>query len=630
MPFKLSPAVTIVEKDLVNIIPAVATSIGAFVGQFQWGPVLAIETMSSEIELLKTYGRPDSATYASWFSAANFLAYGNNLKVVRVVNTGARNAVASGTAVAINNETIWEAQYSDGSATVGSFAAKYPGVLGNSLKVSMADSATFEKILTGTFTALTNSAAILGSGTAFDTETHVGAVLYDLNGNLVGTVLSIADSLNLTLTANAETAVGGAGGVAHWEFHDLFDSAPSTSDYATRFGGSADEVHIVVADQNGAFTGVPGTILETFVGASKANDAKTEQGAVNYYKDVLATSQYAWWMDHPTNITGTAAWGSSAANAFKTLIGAESRQLSGGLDGAAPTDGQIQVGWDLFVNAESVDVNLLIAGPHSPAVGKYIIENIAEQRLDCVGFVSPLLSDVYNNVGSEADDVVTTRTDASFNVNSSYGVMDSNWKYQYDKYNDVFRWLPCNPDIAGLNAQVDNLFDPWYAAAGYTRGQIKNVVKLAWNPDITDRDTLFKNSINAIVSQPGLGTVLLGDKTLLAKPSPFDAINVRRLFIVLEKAVATAAKFMLFEFNDAFTRAQFRNMTEPFLRDVQGRRGVEQFLVVCDTNNNTEEVRINKNFVADIFIVPNYAIRNVQLNFIAVRGGGVTFTEIVS
>ena len=447
MPFKLSPAVSIVEKDLVNIIPAVATSIGGFVGEFQWGPVLSIETISSEAELLTIFGRPTSTTYASWFSAANFLGYANNLKIVRVVNTGARNAVASGTAVLINNDVEWEDIYSAGEGTVGAFAAKYPGVLGNSLKVSLCDSATFEKQLTGTFTALTNSPNILGSGTAFTTEVHIGSAIYDLNDVFVGTVLSITDDLNLVLTANAAAAVAGAGGQAFWEFHDLFDRAPATSEYCSRFGGSLDEVHIVVSDHNGAFTGEPGTILETFVGASKAVDAKTEQGAVNYYKDVLATSQYAWWMDHPTNVTGSAAWGSSSASTFKTLIGAESRLLSGGLDGATVTDGQIEAGWDLFVNPELVDVNLLIAGPHSPAVGKYIIENVAEARMDCIGFVSPLLSDVYNNVGGEADAVVATRIDSSFNVNSSYGVIDSGWKYQYDKYNDVYRWLPLNPDI---------------------------------------------------------------------------------------------------------------------------------------------------------------------------------------
>ena len=629
MPFQLSPGVVITEKDLTNIVPAVATSIGGFVGQFQWGPVLEIDTVSSEADILKSYGRPDAATFASFFSAANFLAYANNLKLVRVVDVGAKNAVVSGSAVLIKNLTDWEANYSLGQASVGAFAAKYPGILGNSIKVSMADSATYEKALTGTITAATNSTTVTGSGTAFTTETHVGAVLYNSSGVEIGMVLVITDDLHITLTANALVVVSGAGSnKAFWEFHDLFSSAPGISSYAASFGGSNDEVHIIVEDHDGAFTGTPGTILEQFVGASKAVDAKTDQGAGNYYLDILATSQFVWWMDHPTNVTGTAAWGSASSSAFKTLIGAESHHLVGGLNGGAVTDGEIEAGWDLFNNTELIDVNLLIAGPHSLAVAKYINEQIAQVRLDCVAFSSPLLASVYNNAGDEAADVVDDRNNASFNVNSSYGVMDSGWKYQYDKYNDVYRWLPLNPDIAGLCARTDSTNDPWWSPGGLNRGQIKNVVKLAWSPNQTDRDTLYKASVNPVVTFPGQGTVLWGDKTLQTKPSAFDRINVRRLFIVLEKAAATAAKFQLFEFNDAFTRAQFRNLVEPFLRDVKGRRGITDFLVVCDDSNNTSDVIDANQFVADIYIKPERSINFIQLNFIATRTG-VNFSEIV-
>jgi len=275
-----------------------------------------------------------------------------------------------------------------------------------------------------------------------------------------------------------------------------------------------------------------------------------------------------------------------------------------------------------------IDVNLLVTGPWGLTVSKYIIDNIAETRRDCVAFCSPSLAAVYNNVGDEAADIIAERVAGAFNANSSYGVLDSGWKYQYDKYNDKYRWVPLNPDVAGLCARTDNIAEPWFSPGGLNRGQIKNVVKLAYSPDKTDRDELYKKGINPVVSFPGEGTVLFGDKTLLAKPSAFDRINVRRLFIVLEKAIALAAKYQLFEFNDAFTRSQFRNLVEPFLRDVQGRRGIFDFRVVCDETNNTGEIIDTNQFVADIYIKPARSINFMTLNFIATRTG-VSFNEIV-
>ena len=558
MAFQLSPGVLVVEKDLTNVVPAVATSIGGFVGDFQWGPCFDPVTISSEIELVKTFGKPNDTVAASFFSAANFLSYSNNLKVVRAIGDSARNAVSTGTAVKINNETAWDANYASGQGAVGEFAAKYPGTLGNSLKVSMADSATF-------------------SG---------------------------------------------------WDYEDQFDSAPSTTTFVSNLGGADDELHIIVIDEDGLISGTQGAVLEKWVGVSKAADAKTEAGANNYYVEVLKGSKYIWWMDHTSSVeAGDTAWGSSAANTtFKTMTAVVSRSLTGGLNDS-PTDGELQQGYDLFANAELIDVNLLINGPHSLTVGEYIIDNIATVRLDCVVFVSPTLASVYNNAGDEADDIVSERG-GTFNVNTSYAVMDSGWKYQYDKYSDKYRWIPLNPDVAGLCARTDAIADPWFSPGGLNRGQIKNVVKLAYSPDKTDRDTLYKAGVNPVVSFPGEGTVLFGDKTLLAKPSAFDRINVRRLFIVLEKAIATAAKYQLFEFNDAFTRAQFRNLVEPFLRDIKGRRGIYDFRVICDETNNTGEVIDRNEFVADIYIKPARSINFISLNFIATRTG-VAFEEIV-
>ena len=240
-------------------------------------------------------------------------------------------------------------------------------------------------------------------------------------------------------------------------------------------------------------------------------------------------------------------------------------------------------------------------------------------------FVSPEQDDVVNNSGSESTTVITT---AGTYTKSSYAVMDSGYKYQYDKYNDVYRWVPLNGDIAGLCVRTDNERDPWFSPAGLNRGVIKNVVRLAWNPTKAERDELYKAGVNPVVTFPGEGTILYGDKTLLNRPSAFDRINVRRLFIVLEKSITKAARSSLFEFNDEFTRAAFVNIVEPFLRDVQGRRGIYDYRVVADTTNNTAEVIDQNQFVGDIYIKPARSINFIQLNFTAVRTG-VAFEEIV-
>jgi phage tail sheath protein FI len=555
MAFQLSPGVLVVEKDLTGIVPAVATSIGGYVGAFQWGPVNQITTISNEANLATTFARPNDTVAASWFSAANFLAYGNNLKIVRAVGSAARNAVTSGTAILIENEDQWEAEYRNGQAAVGEWAAKFPGALGNSLLVSVCDSSGF----------------------------------------------------------------------AAWAYRANFDSAPGTSDYLVNLDNASanDEMHIVVVDEDGLWSGVPGTVLEKFAFVSKGGDVKKSDGTNAFYREVLRGSRYVHWMDHPAGTN----WGSSAsASITYDGLGSDDFSLSGGVSADAPTDGNLQLGWDLFSNAEIIDVNLLFNGPNSLAVGQYMIET-AQERMDCIGFVSPQLASVVNNSGDEATDIITDR-DSVLNVNTSYGVMDSGWKYQYDKYNDVYRYIPLNADIAGLCARTDSVAEPWFSPGGLNRGQIKNVVKLAYSPDKTDRDELYKNGINPVVAFPGEGTVLFGDKTLLAKPSAFDRINVRRLFIVLEKAIATAGKYQLFEFNDVFTRAQFRNLVEPFLRDVVGRRGITDFRVVCDETNNTGEVIDRNEFIADIFIKPARSINFMQLNFIATRTG-VSFEEVV-
>jgi phage tail sheath protein FI len=331
-------------------------------------------------------------------------------------------------------------------------------------------------------------------------------------------------------------------------------------------------------------------------------------------------------MDHPTVGTN---WGTFATG--KTFVNTSSAltvSLAGGTNDFSATAAERQAGYALFANAEQYDISLVLAGRAGTAVANYIINNICETRLDCVAFISPedtVSGDIIIGSTSTQVDAIVAYRDAL--PSTSYAVLDSGYKYQYDRYNDVYRYVPLNGDIAGLCARTDFTNDPWFSPGGLNRGQIKNVVRLAFSPNKTQRDTLYKKGVNPVVTFPGEGTVLFGDKTLLAKPSAFDRINVRRLFIVMEKAIATAAKFQLFEFNDGFTRAQFKNLVEPFLRDVQGRRGITDFVVKCDESNNTGEVIDRNEFVADIFVKPNRSINFITLNFVAARSA-INFSEI--
>ena len=559
MAFQLSPGVLVTEQDLTNVVPAVSTSVGAFVGNFNWGPAEEIVTIGSENELVSKFGGPTSTNAVDFYSAANFLAYTNNLKLVRACGSAARNAVGCAqTAVYIPNGDVYEDSFSAGDQGM-EFTAKYPGTKGNGLIVSICDHS------------------------GFDT----------------------------------------------WDYAASFAGAPGTSDYADAKGATFDEVHVIVVDGVGAFTGTAGTVLEKFANLSIASDAKGSDGGSIYYKNVINTqSRYAWWTKHPANSGEDLAWGAAAsAGEYNTITaaGEHTDTFTGGVD-AAPATGDLEAGYSLFSDKEQVDISLVITGGHSAAVCQHAIDEVSLSRLDCVTFVSPALADVKNNAGSEAADVVD-HFKTTLNRFSSYVVADSGWKRQYDRYNDVYVNVPLNADIAGLCARTDNSNDPWWSPAGLNRGAIKNVVKLLWTPNQTERDELYKNGINPVANLPGNGVVLYGDKTMLAKPSAFDRINVRRLFIVLEKAISTAAKYQLFEFNDVFTRAQFKSIVEPFLRDVRGRRGIYDFRVVCDETNNTGEVIDRNEFVADIYIKPAKSINFIQLNFIATRTS-ITFEEV--
>ena len=629
MAFQLSPGVQVTEKDLTSVVPAVGTSIGGTAGEFIWGPANEVTTISSENELVSKFGRPPivGTTYRTWFAAASFLAYTSTLKIVRAIDTATALNAGSTAGVLIENENDYVNNHFSGSGSNGMWAAKCPGAIGDSLKVSFADSSSFGAVtLTGTITSAIDSTTVTGSGTAFDDELVVGSILQDSAGVTIGTVSAIASTTSLTLAANAAVAVTGAAGKrGAWPYAAQFDYAPSTTAYGSAAGATNDELHIIVVDEGGEFTGTPGTILEKFSGVSKASDAKDSVGRSNYYKTAVnQRSQYIWWTDHPAG--GSNNWGNLAADkAFTTDATALESivRLSGGVSGALDA-GDLQTAFDLFANDELVDVNLIFVADASAAVGDYVIDNVAEVRKDCMVFVSPAAASVVDNVGGEAAAIVA---EVASYTRSSYAVFDSGYKYMYNRYYDQYVWVPCNGDVAGLCASTDDNADPWFSPAGYNRGAIKNAVKLSYSPSKTDRDTLYKAGVNPVVGFPGSGIVLFGDKTLLEKPSAFDRINVRRLFIVLEKAIATAAKFQLFEFNDAFTRAQFKNLIEPFLRDVQGRRGIYDFRVVCDETNNDSQVVDANQFVADIFIQPAKSINFIQLNFIATRTG-IAFEEV--
>ena len=468
-----------------------------------------------------------------------------------------------------------------------------------------------------------------------------------------------------------------------WKFYDLFDSAPGTSDWTTQESrGTADEMHVVVYDTTGKISGfaepVAGqrtlAVLETYSALSKNPNAKTAQGGTNYYAEIIyVQSAFIYWMDHlgaGTNwgtdldasnaviLNGTDSTGSNEgdnvvdetdgdniilntdAGSFTAVNTPTYDTLTGGTDDYAVTAGEKRTAYDLFANVELHDINFVLGGPSVTITGSSfgvagdefdthgtMLTDLAELRKDLVAFVSPARQAVVNVQSSNTQ---TTNVKNCFDTlpSSSYVVYDSGYKYMYDKYNDVFRYVPLNGDIAGLCANTDRVADPWFSPGGYNRGNIRGAIKLAYNPQQAERDILYKARINPVVDFPGQGVVLFGDKTALTRPSAFDRINVRRLFLVLEKAIATAAKFQLFEFNDEFTRAQFRNLVEPFLRDVQGRRGITDFQVVADGTNNTGEVIDRNEFIADIYIKPARSINFITLNFVAVRTG-VEFSEVI-
>ena len=730
MGFLVSPGVHVREIDLTNVVPAVSTSIAAVAGPFQKGPVSSITAINSEEQLLQTFGKPNSSNFEFWFTAANFLQYGDALRVVRaesaVLNAGANSGIL------IRDDDHYEASFSTGQGSHGEWTARTAGTWGNSIGVDICPGKRAFSQHLGTLNLVngagavgdlsitvddqdaSNAAIIVGDIIQFYTNNSVtatsnGAITVasknlTVDGNS-GTIavgqrviasginevvkvktvtsqtalildkpITIANDIDMAFSPYASVEAGDtqyevtainsevlsirlkddpdSGGLQtiipdnsfitrRWRFADLFDAAPRQSEYNRVNGrGTGDEVHIAVFDTTGLISGADvnvagqrkNSVLETFSNLSLNPAAKGPQGDSIYYPTVLYNqSEYIYWGDH---IAAGTNWGTDTTSAYTEIRPITTVSLTGGTDDYAVTAGELELAYDKFADAESEDVNLVLGGPSSAvtdsAAGQdthvTMITSLVEGRKDCVGFVSPYKS---ATVGISNSTTATENVTAAFELcpSSSYMVFDSGYKYMYDKYNDTFRFIPLNGDTAGLCANTDSIADPWFSPAGFNRGNVRGAIKLSYNPNQTERDQLYRGRVNPVVNFPGQGVVLFGDKTALTKPSAFDRINVRRLFLVLEKAIATAAKFQLFEFNDEFTRAQFRNLVEPFLRDVQGRRGIQDFSVVADSTNNTGEVIDRNEFIGDIFVKPNRAINFITLNFVATRTG-VAFSEV--
>ena len=738
MGFLVSPGVHVREIDLTNVVPAVSTSIGAIAGPFQKGPVSSVTAINSEEQLLQTFGKPNSSNFEFWFTAANFLQYGDALRVVRaesaIVNAGANSGIL------IRDDDHYEASFSTGQGSHGEWTARTAGTWGNSIGVDICpsarafsqqlgslnlvngagavgdlsitvdnqdatdasiivgdiiqfyDASAITAVVNGAITTATKNLAVdgnsgtiavgarvLGAGISDGDEVVKVATVTSQTALILDKPITVADNVPLVFSAAAGHGKVESGNVEYevtaissetltirvlddpaggglqtiipdnslirrrWRFSDLFDAAPGTSDWATANArGELDELHVAVYDKTGDITGfdvdVKGqrtsSVIEVFPAMSKNPSAKTTQGGNNYYADVIfRSSNFIYWTDH---ISAGSNWGTDIASGtdYTLVSGVNVDTLTGGTDDYSVTAGEMEIGYDKFADTENLDINLVMGGPSSAVADTIaghdthvtMITDLVELRRDCVGFVSPYRA---ATVGVVSSITATENVKDAFDAcpSSSYMVFDSGYKYMYDKYNDVYRFVPLNGDTAGLCAFTDNVADPWFSPAGYNRGGLRSAIKLSYNPQKADRDILYKARINPVVDFPGQGVTLFGDKTALSRPSAFDRINVRRLFLVLEKAIATAAKFQLFEFNDEFTRAQFRNLVEPFLRDVQGRRGIFDFKVVCDTTNNTGEVIDRNEFIGDIYIKPARSINFITLNFIAVRTG-VAFSEV--
>ena len=629
----ISPGIKITETDLVSSQQAVATTAGAFAGQFNWGPVDEPVRVLSELELSERFGKPSGNGVVDFLVAANYLGYSAPLWIVRPSVANLENATAeattgsgtAGTGVLIKNE---ETYLETASFDNGPWAARHAGVIGNSLKVSVCPNASaWQSTLSGTWDVAAGATAVVGSGGAANTEVQVGDIL--VIGSRAIKVASVTNADYMTLESAHLSGVTGATVTRRWGYFGEFDGAPGTSDYVASRGGSGDEMHVVVVDEDGAVTNLPGTVLEKFALLSKANDARQDNGGFNYYKDIINNrSSWIWWTDHDADADAANTWGSDSTTTFaETSDLPIEYSLAGGSDGSTITDDERINGYNFFVTDQEVQASVVVAGAATPTVVNRLISDIAEVRKDLIVCFSPERSDV---VGVASSVALSNILDWSTGITrSTYAFADSGWKYQYNKYSDNYVYVPLNADTAGCMARNDFNREPWLSPAGFVNGRIQNLVKLAYNPSQSDRDALYKVGINPVITQVGKGTVLFGDKTFTTKNTSLNRVNVRRLFIELQKTIGESADNVLFEQNDAVTRTNFVNLLVPYLRNVQSRRGLDSFRVICDETNNPESVVNANEFICDIFIQPVRSVNFIQLNFISSRGEA-TFTEIAA
>lgn len=619
MSFPISPAVAVREIDLTLSAVEEISSLGAFAGQFDWGPIGVPTLVSNETDLVNRFGFPTNKVAQDFFTIASFFAYTSGAYVVRINPTGDTFNAGFPEMTGTNRRLIENSDTYDVTQVSGyNFIAKCAGERGNSLAViTCASESAFLtdiKAVPGITFALdfggstpVRSRVIPYSGTASAaTYFNAGADFGDflIVDSVRYRVIAIDDTAKTITLDRTYVGRGTPSSIKKsWMFADLFNKAPAS-----------DSMHAIVVDVDGKFSSKL-AVLEQYSNISFNSDAVSDSGVSLFWRDVFNTqSRYVFGGGIAPTQTGVATIQKLSSGSYDSS--------------SAGVDDYIN-GYSHFANSTTINAPLIIAGnaiKNGEAIlANYLVESIAEVRKDCLVFISPAMESVVNNRGQEVDDVVKDRYRVT---SSSYAAMDSGWKYMYDKYNDVFRWVPLNGDHAGLYARVDRERETWVSAAGSSKGKIKNVVKLAWSPDQTQRDALYINDVNPVTILPVAGPVMYGDKTLLGIESAFSRINVRRLFIILEKTIATAANSLLFEFNDEFTQRRFVSIVEPFLRNVKGRRGITDFKVVADNRVNTPEVIQANRFVGQVFVKPNYSINFIRLDFVAV-GNSASFDEVI-
>ena len=577
-----SPAVVVKEIDLTGGVPNVQTSTGAIVGNFRWGPAEERRLISNEAQLIDEFATPSTASSVSWHTAAYFLKYSNKMQTVRVIDTNAKNATAttgqsSGygaggyTPPAVKNKADFDAQLSALDSDQHAFVARYAGALGNSLKISICPPSV--------------------NDSAFDNWVHKGK----------------------------------------------FDGAPGTSAYDSARDAVNTEIHLAVVDANGTLSGTKGAVLETYPYVSVARNSFNADGTTNYVKEVInERSEYVFLIDFDSDFRNSGNAGTDLTpGTAKTFLGTDNDAVvefsfDSGVDVSSLTASDLQTGYDLFNDKDTVEIDFLIAPGMVNSTDQTTMVNdlvaTAIARKDCVVTASPARDDVINVTNESTATTNITSTVAGF-TKSSYLIIDGNYLKVYDKFNDQYIEIPACSSTAGIMAETDRTAAPWFSPAGARRGQYLGVTSIGYNPGKTNRDTLYKAAVNPVVNIAGRGVTLFGDKTALGRPSAFDRINVRRLFLVLERAIGRAAESVLFEFNDEFTRAEFVNIIEPVLREVKGRRGITDFRIVADESVNTPAVIDRNEFIANIFIKPARSINYITLNFVAVRTG-VEFSEV--